>query len=102
MLGYLQFLKGSPMRSSSRQQAWLGMALCAAAMATVGSTVVASRLIAAGLPPFTATALRFAVATPVLWLLMRATGMAWRSPAGATAHCWCSRPPPAVSVTRCC
>ena len=62
MLGYLQFLKGSPMRSSSRQQAWLGMALCAAAMATVGSTVVASRLIAAGLPPFTATALRFAVA----------------------------------------
>ena len=80
MLGYLQFLKGSPMRSSSRQQAWLGMALCAAAMATVGSTVVASRLIAAGLPPFTATALRFAVATPVLWLLMRATGTAWPRP----------------------
>ncbi len=59
------------MSSHPSDQRWLGMALCAAAMATVGSTVVASRLIAGGLPPFTATALRFAVATPVLWLLMR-------------------------------
>lgn len=56
------------------------MALCAAAMATVGSTVVASRLIAGGLPPFTATALRFAVAAPVLWLLMRLSRAAWPRP----------------------
>lgn len=46
---------------------------CALAMVTVGSTVVASKVIASGLPPFTATALRFAVALPVLlalcWLL---------------------------------
>ena len=56
------------------------MALCGGAMVTVGSTVVASRLIASGLPPFTATALRFAVAAPVLWCLMRLTGTAWPRP----------------------
>ncbi|MFP3544659.1 DMT family transporter [Rhizobium sp. SIMBA_035] len=44
------------------------------AMTTVGSTVIASKLIAAGLPPFTATALRFAAALPFFLLLMRATG----------------------------
>ena len=63
-----------------QRQRWLGMALCALAMTTVGSTVVASRLIASGLPPFTAAALRFAVATPVLWLLMRLTRTAWPRP----------------------
>jgi drug/metabolite transporter (DMT)-like permease len=68
------------MNPSFSRQRWLGMALCGAAMATVGSTVVASRLIASGLPPFTATALRFAVATPVLWLLMRLTRTAWPRP----------------------
>ena len=68
------------MSSASSHQRWLGMALCAAAMATVGSTVVASRLIAAGLPPFSATTLRFAVATPLLWLLMRITRTAWPRP----------------------
>jgi len=45
------------------------------AMMTVGSTVVASRVIASGMPPFTATALRFAVAFPFFLLLMRLTGM---------------------------
>ncbi|KEC73954.1 UNVERIFIED_ORG: drug/metabolite transporter (DMT)-like permease [Rhizobium esperanzae] len=45
------------------------------AMLTVGSTVIASKLIAAGLPPFTATALRFALAFPVFLLLMRVTGV---------------------------
>lgn len=44
------------------------------AMLTVGSTVVASKLIASGLPPFSATALRFAIAFPVFLVLMRATG----------------------------
>lgn len=51
----------------------VGYLYCALAMATVGSTVVASKVIAAGLPPFTATALRFMVALPVFlvlcWLL---------------------------------
>jgi drug/metabolite transporter (DMT)-like permease len=56
----------------SRQvQGYLYLAL---AMLTVGSTVVASKLIASGLPPFSATALRFAIAFPVFLLLMRATG----------------------------
>lgn len=51
----------------------VGYLYCALAMVTVGSTVVASKVIAAGLPPFTATALRFMVALPVFlvmcWLL---------------------------------
>ncbi|WP_434732824.1 DMT family transporter [Rhizobium sp. YTUHZ044] len=46
----------------------------ALAMLTVGSTVIASKIIASGLPPFTATALRFALALPVFFLLMRASG----------------------------
>ncbi|MEJ6005824.1 DMT family transporter [Paucibacter sp. AS339] len=48
---------------------------CALAMIFVGSTVVASKLIAAGLPPFTATALRFAIALPVFLLLLRWQGV---------------------------
>ncbi|NKL79731.1 DMT family transporter [Rhizobium leguminosarum] len=51
-----------------------GYVYLALAMLTVGSTVVASKLIASGLPPFSATALRFAIAFPVLLLLMWATG----------------------------
>ncbi|MDC9834097.1 DMT family transporter [Rhizobium binxianense] len=55
----------------SRQvQGYLYLAL---AMLTVGSTVIASKLIASGLPPFSATALRFAIAFPVFLVLMRAT-----------------------------
>ena len=46
----------------------------ALAMVTVGSTVVASRIIAAGLPPFTAAALRFAIALPIFLALMRWRG----------------------------
>ncbi|KZS54089.1 DMT family transporter [Rhizobium anhuiense] len=56
----------------SRQvQGYLYLAL---AMLTVGSTVVSSKLIASGLPPFSATALRFAIAFPIFLVLMRATG----------------------------
>lgn len=51
-----------------------GYACLAAAMALVGSTVVASKIIAAGLPPFTATALRFALALPCFGLLGWLTG----------------------------
>jgi len=54
-----------------KQQGYIYLTL---AMTTVGSTVIASKLIAAGLPPFTATALRFAVACPFFMLLMRLTG----------------------------
>lgn len=50
-----------------------GYLYCALAMVTVGSTVVVSKIIGATLPPFTATALRFAMAMPVFlalcWLL---------------------------------
>jgi len=56
------------------REKWLGYACLAAAMALVGSTVVASKIIAAGLPPFTATALRFAMALPCFAVLMAATG----------------------------
>ncbi|MGE8658069.1 MAG: DMT family transporter [Achromobacter sp.] len=60
-----------------------GYACLAAAMALVGSTVVASKIIAAGLPPFTATALRFALALPCFALLGWLTGtrlprLGWR------------------------
>lgn len=55
--------------------------LClSAAMLLVGSTVVASKLIAAGLPPFTATALRFALALPLFLLLMRLARAPWPRP----------------------
>ena len=51
------------------------------AMITVGSTVVASRIIAAGLPPFTAAALRFAIALPIFLALMRWRGQRLPRPA---------------------
>ncbi len=51
-----------------------GGVLLALAMVTVGSTVVASRIIAAGLPPFTAAALRFAIALPVFLVVLRWRG----------------------------
>lgn len=54
-----------------------GYLFCALAMIGVGSTVVASKFIAHGLPPFTATALRFAVALPVFLLAMALTGERW-------------------------
>ncbi|HEV7372586.1 DMT family transporter [Arenibaculum sp.] len=50
------------------------------AMVLVGSTVVASKVIASGLPPFTATALRFAIAFPFFLALMRLTGTPWPRP----------------------
>lgn len=47
----------------------LGWLYCALAMMTVGSTVVASKLIAAAMAPFLATALRHALALPFFMLL---------------------------------
>src|SRR5471032_514197 len=57
-----------------------GDAFLVLAMITVGSTVVASRIIAASLPPFTAAALRFALAMPVFLALMRWRGVRMRMP----------------------
>ncbi len=58
-----------------------GGLLLTLAMITVGSTVVASRIIVAGLPPFTASALRFAIALPIFLALMRWRGQRLRRPA---------------------
>ncbi len=62
-----------------------GTLLLVLAMVTVGSTVVASRLIAAGLPPFTAAALRFAIALPIFLALMRLRGERWPRPGARDA-----------------
>lgn len=59
---------------STRLEGYLYLAL---AMVLVGSTVTASKIIAAGLPPFTATALRFAMALPLFLAAMRITGARW-------------------------
>jgi drug/metabolite transporter (DMT)-like permease len=59
---------------SKRGAGYLYLAL---AMVLVGSTVAASKIIAAGLPPFTATALRFAMALPLFLIIMRTTGTRW-------------------------
>ncbi|RQY72605.1 DMT family transporter [Burkholderia stagnalis] len=56
----------------------IGYLYLAAAMTGVGSTVIASRLAAGGLQPFTATALRFLIATPLLFALMRAQRLRWQ------------------------
>ena len=56
---------------------YLGYLFCGLAMIGVGSTVVVSKTIAAGLPPFSATALRFAIAFPVFLLVMRVRGVRW-------------------------
>lgn len=53
----------------TRHHARLGWLYCALAMVTVGSTVVASKLIAASMAPFLATALRHALALPLFALL---------------------------------
>ncbi len=58
-----------------------GGLLLTLAMITVGSTVVASRIIVAGLPPFTASALRFAIALPIFLALMRWRGQRLQRPA---------------------
>ncbi|KVR20954.1 hypothetical protein WK13_04415 [Burkholderia ubonensis] len=55
----------------------IGYLYLATAMTGVGSTVIASRLAAGGLPPFTATALRFLIATPLLFALMHAQRLRW-------------------------
>ena len=52
----------------------LGYVYLTLAMLLVGSTVVASKIAAGALPPFTATALRFALALPCFLALLRVSG----------------------------
>ncbi|WDZ76896.1 DMT family transporter [Ensifer adhaerens] len=59
---------------SEKFQGYLYLSL---AMILVGSTVIASKIIAAGFAPFTATAMRFAIAFPLFLLLMRLTKTQW-------------------------
>jgi drug/metabolite transporter (DMT)-like permease len=67
----------APRESSPRSFAHLQLTL---AMITVGSTVIASKIIGAGIDPLPATALRFAFALPVFLVLMRVTGTAFLRP----------------------
>lgn len=69
----------------------LAYLMLAAAMATVGSTVVASKVIAQGLPPFTATALRFALALPCFLVLMRLAHTRWPRPGVHDAFLLCAQ-----------
>ncbi|QTD46139.1 DMT family transporter [Ottowia testudinis] len=59
------------------QESLKGQWLCSLAMVTVGSTVVASRIIGHDMEPFLATALRHAAALPLFVLLMRLTRARW-------------------------
>ena len=63
----------------SRGDLW-GPVLCGAAMATVGTSVIASKLIGAQVEPFAATALRHLLALPVLALLCWLFRPAWTRP----------------------
>ncbi|BCZ80397.1 DMT family transporter [Paraburkholderia terrae] len=56
---------------------YVGYSFCALAMIGVGSTVVVSKAIAGGLPPFVATALRFTIAFPVFVAMMRMRKVRW-------------------------
>jgi drug/metabolite transporter (DMT)-like permease len=62
------------MDTSRRAVGYLFLTL---AMVGVGSTVVVSKIIAGALPPFAATALRFAIALPLFLLLLRLTRTPW-------------------------
>jgi drug/metabolite transporter (DMT)-like permease len=65
--------------NESRRDLW-GPVLCGAAMATVGTSVVASKLIGTQVEPFAATALRHLLALPVLALLCWLLRPAWPRP----------------------
>jgi drug/metabolite transporter (DMT)-like permease len=61
-------------------QKLVGYACLTSAMILVGSTVIASKIIGGGLPPFAAAALRFAIALPFLVAIMHISGAAWPRP----------------------
>lgn len=58
----------------------VGYMYLALAMIGVGSTIIVSKIISRGLPPFSATTLRFAIAFPVFFALMRLTRTLWPRP----------------------
>ena len=62
-----------------------GYTYLTSAMILVGSTVIASKVIGGGLPPFTATALRLAIALPFFIAIMRMSGASWPRPG---THDW--------------
>lgn len=76
-------MSASPTSSTSvtayQHGAW-GPVLCGAAMATVGTSVLASKLIGPQVEPFAATALRHALALPLLALLCALFRPAWTLP----------------------
>jgi drug/metabolite transporter (DMT)-like permease len=61
-------------------QKLVGYAYLTCAMLLVGSTVIASKIIGEGLSPFTAAALRFAIALPFLLAMVRMSGAEWPRP----------------------
>jgi drug/metabolite transporter (DMT)-like permease len=63
----------------SQHDAW-GPVLCGLAMATVGTSVLASKLIGLQVEPFAATALRHALALPLLALLCALFRPVWAMP----------------------
>jgi drug/metabolite transporter (DMT)-like permease len=67
------------LNTDSTRDYW-GPVLCGAAMATVGTSVIASKLIGAQVEPFAATALRHVLALPVLTLLCWLIRPAWPRP----------------------
>jgi len=64
-------------RRTDMSEKFRGYFYLSLAMILVGSTVIASKIIAAGLAPFTATAMRFAIAFPLFLVLMKFTGTSW-------------------------
>ena len=65
--------------TAPHHDAW-GPVLCGAAMATVGTSVLASKLIGLQIEPFAATALRHALALPLLALLCALFRPCWAMP----------------------
>ena len=66
--------------SAAMSQKLQGFAYLTFAMVLVGSTVIASKIIGGGLAPFTAAALRFAIALPFFFALMRMSDASWPRP----------------------
>lgn len=66
-----------PVAMPATPQAMWGWWACTLAMVTVGSTVIASRLISADVPPFLATALRHGLALPFFCGLMLHSRQPW-------------------------
>jgi drug/metabolite transporter (DMT)-like permease len=60
-----------------RSDRYTGYVYLTFAMITVGSAIIASKVIGQELPPFTATAIRFAFALPIFHILVLANNIGW-------------------------